>query len=121
MIALRSPQEAYARVDLDARINGADARGLVTLCYEQLVTSIGTAMFAAARRDNALKSRSLTRALSAVTALQLGVSGEGGVADSLRRFYEGARRTLLDSAIRFDAERLETLRQDVRDIAIAVT
>ena len=49
--------------------------------------------FLAAFGDNALKSRSLTRALSAVTALQLGVSGEGGVA--------GCRRCLV--AVAFSA------------------
>jgi flagellar protein FliS len=120
MIALRSPQEAYARVDLDARVSGADAHELVTLCYEQLVTGIGTALFAFERGDNALKSRSLTRALSAVTALQLGVSGEHAVAGALRHFYDAARRALLDSAIRFDAPTLQNLRRDVQEIAGAV-
>ena len=121
MIALKSPHEAYTRVDFDARVSGADARELLALCYEQVVTGIGTALFAADRGDNALKSRSLTRALSAVTALQLGVSGDGGVADALRHFYDAARRALLDSAIRFDPDTLRSLRQDVQDIASAVT
>jgi flagellin-specific chaperone FliS len=121
MIALRSPQEAYARVDLDARISGADTRELLAVCYDQLVSGIGTALFAAERGDNALKSRSLTRALSAVTALQLGVTGEGGVADALRQFYDAARRAILDSAIRFDAETLRKVRQDIVDIARAIS
>lgn len=120
MIAMRSPHEAYTRVDLDARVSGADARELVTLCYEQLVTGIGTALFAFDRGDNALKSRSLTRALSAITALQLGVSGESSVAGALRQFYDAARRAVLDSAIRFDPDTMRSLRSDVLDIAKAV-
>lgn len=120
MLALRTPQEAYGRFAFEARVSGADARGLVAVCYEQLISGIGTAIFAHERGDVTLKSRSLTRALTAVTALQLGVSGEGGVADALRQFYEAARRALLDSAIRFDADTLRGLRQDVQDIAAAV-
>lgn len=120
MLAHRSPQETYRRIDFDARVQGAGAPELVALCYEQLVSAIGSAIFANEREDNALKSQSLTRALSAVTALQLGVRGDSGVAGALRTFYEGARRALLESATAFDAERLAVLRRDVADIAEAV-
>lgn len=120
MLARRSPQEAYARVDFDARVEGADARELVALCYEQLIAAIGSAIFADEQCDNALKSRSLTRALSAVTALSLGVRGQDGVAGALRHFYEAARRTLLDSATSFNAARLVQLRRDVTEIAAAM-
>jgi flagellin-specific chaperone FliS len=119
MLALRSPHEAYRRVDFDARVAGADPAQLVTLCYEQLISGIGTAIHAHANGDNALKSRSLTRALSAVTALQLGVSGEAPVAAALRRFYEATRRSLLDAATGFDPARLAALRQDYLEIAAA--
>ena len=78
----RNPQEAYRRVDFDARIAGADSRQLVALCYEQLTTALGTALFAAQTGDNRLKSQSLTRALSAITALQLGISSATGVGGS---------------------------------------
>ncbi len=120
MLGRSSPREAYARVDFDARVAGADAFELVSLCYEQLISAIGTAIFAHQQRDNGLKSRALTRALSAVTALQLGVNGDQGVAAALRVFYETGRRTLLDCAIAFDTDRLAALRDDVRDIAAAL-
>lgn len=120
MLALRSPHEAYRRVDFDARVAGADQRELAALCFETLNASIGTAIGAAARGDNTLKSRSLTRGLSAVLALRMGVAGDTPVADALRTFYDGARRTLLDAAISFDAERLSALRADVADVASAL-
>ncbi|MCB2058681.1 MAG: flagellar protein FliS, partial [Novosphingobium sp.] len=66
-----SPQETYRRVDFDARVAGADPRQLVALCYEQLIAALGSAIYAATSGDNALKSASLTRALAALTALQL--------------------------------------------------
>jgi flagellar protein FliS len=120
MLAIRSPHEAYRRVDFDARVEGADPRQLVGLCYEQLVSSLGSALFAQERSDNSLKSQALTRALSATTALQLGVVGEDATAKALRHLYEAARRAILDSAIRFDAKTLSTIRQDFIEISRAM-
>ena len=120
MLAIRSPNEAYRRVDFDARVEGADPRHLVGLCYEQLIGSLGSAIFAQERRDNSLKSQALTRALSAITALQIGVSGDDGTAQALRHLYEATRRAILDSAIRFDPEILGTIRDDFIEISRAM-
>ncbi|MBS0255641.1 MAG: flagellar protein FliS [Proteobacteria bacterium] len=119
MLAQRNPQAAYARVAFDARISAANPRELVTMCYEQLISALGSALIAADRGDNALKSASLTRAVSALTALQIGISGEEGVADALRQFYSAARRAVLDSVLSFDAKVLASIRQDFIDIARA--
>ena len=119
MLMQRSPHEAYRRVDFDARVEGADSRHLVQLCYEQLIGALGSAIFAQGNGDNLLKSQSLTRALSAVTALQLGVSGDGAMATALRTLYEAARKSILDSALQFDAAMLERIRADFIDIAQA--
>jgi flagellin-specific chaperone FliS len=121
MLAERNPREAYRRIDVEARIAGADGRELMALCFEQLTDALGAALLASERGDNAMKSRALTRALSSVTALRMGVSGEGGVAEALRAFWENARRILLDSALDLNRDRLEMLRTDCRDIAAAMT
>jgi flagellin-specific chaperone FliS len=120
MLACRSPQEAYRRVDFDARVSASSPSELVHICIEQFITAVGTAMHAAATNDNGLKSRSITKALSAVTALQLGVTGEDGMAAALRQVYEAARRTILDSAIIFDSAKMKTLRQDFIEIGAAL-
>lgn len=120
MLAISSPSEAYRRVDLDARVEGADQAELVRVCIDQLVGALGTAIFAGQNADNALKSQSLTKALSAATALQMGVSGQGGVAQALRHVYEAARRTILDSVLDFDAARLAVVRDDFREIGQAM-
>jgi flagellar protein FliS len=116
MLAQRSPHEAYRRVEFDARVSAASPAELVHLCIEHLVGALGTALHAAEVGDNSLKSRSLTRALTAVTALQMGIKGEDGVAGALRHMYEAARRAILDSAIRFDSPRLEAVRGDFIEI-----
>jgi len=120
VLAIRSPNEAYRRVDFDARVEGADPRHLVGLCYEQLVSSLGSAIFAQDRGDNSLKSKALTRALSAITALKMGVSGSDATAQALTHLYEAARRAILDSALNFDAKVLGTIRQDFLEISQAM-
>ncbi|MEZ5743491.1 MAG: flagellar protein FliS [Sphingomonadaceae bacterium] len=120
MIATADPREAYRKIEFDARVQGADGRHLVGLCYEELLGALDRAMRAAGAADNLGKSRALTQAISAITALQLGVSGEGDVVASLRHFYEGARRTLLDCAISFDGKAVTRLREDFAEIGAAL-
>lgn len=120
MRARLSPHEAYRRVDFDARVNGAGPAELVHLCFEQLIGALGTAIHAHAIGEIALRSRSMTRALTAITALQMGVSGEDGMAGALNQLYRSARRTVLDSATSFDAARITTLRTDFIEIGAAL-
>lgn len=119
MHAVRSPREAYRKVDFDARVAGADPRQLVLLCYEQLAAALGSAAHAAAADDNGRKSASLTRALSAITALQMGLDHGQSVASALNAFLEAARRTVLGSVIEFDAKALERLQIDVKELSSA--
>lgn len=120
MIHARSPREAYRRVEFDARVEGADPRELVALCYEQVVSALGLALVAYERGDNAMKSQSLTRALSAITALQLGVNGEEPIAVALHQLYQAARRSILDSALEFDPKVISTIRHDFMEIGAAM-
>lgn len=120
MLALRNPQEAYRRVDFDARIEGASPAQLVALCFEQAEGALASALFAHQSGNNQTKSKAMTKALAAITALQLGVSGEQGVAAALRQFYGASRRTLLDSALDFDVVAVEAMRRDLHEIARAL-
>jgi flagellar biosynthetic protein FliS len=119
MHPIRSPHEAYRKVDFDARVAGADPRQLVMLCYEQLGSALGSAIHAAASEDNARKSASLTRALSAITALQMGLDHTQPVALALNSMFESARRTVLDCVIEFDARSLDRLKADFSELASA--
>ena len=120
LLARHTPQDAYRKVDFDARISGADPMELVAMCYEQLIASLGSALFAHERGDNQAKSKALTRGLSALTALQLGVAGNEGVALALRQFYQAARNALLDGVLAFNPARIEQIRQDFLEIAAAL-
>ncbi len=120
MLGRITPYEAYRRVDFDARVNGADRTELVHLCFEHLVGALGTALHAHAIGDGELRSRSMTRALTAVTALQMGVSGDTGIASALNQVYAAARRTILDSATTFAPDQIATLRTDFLEIGQAM-
>jgi flagellin-specific chaperone FliS len=120
MLAHHNPREAYRRVAFDARVAGAGSGQLVLLCFEQLDLALGSALLSATRRDNAAKSQALTRALSSLTALQLGIDREATLAPALRQFYEAARARLLDNVLAFDPEAMRALRGDFAEIAKAL-
>jgi len=116
----KDPTEAYRRVDFDARVRGADSRQLVDLCLEQVIGSVGRAVHAQERGDNAAKSAALTRAISALTALQMGVDLANPTAGALVQMYQSARNAILDCVTRFDARTLQAIRQDFTEIREAM-
>ena len=120
MHTMRSPSEAYRRVEFDARVSSAKPAELVLVCYEQLGGALGSAIAAAARGDNGRKSQSLTRALSALTALQLGIDQRQSLAPALDQLYLAARRTVLDSVLDFDPAALAAVQRDMAEIAVAL-
>ena len=120
MLLRRDPGEAYRRVDFDARVNGADSRQLVDLCLEQVAGSLGRAIYAHGREDNAAKSAALTRAVAALTALQMGVNPDHPTGPALLQLYASARAAALDCVLRFDTPKLEAIRQDFIDIRQAM-
>jgi flagellar protein FliS len=120
MLYQSNPREAYRRIDLDARVAGADPRQLVQLCYEQLIDALSLALHGNAIADNGLKSRALTRALSALTALRLGIDSSAPVAGPLGQFLDAGRRAILANVTQFDSASITRLRQDFTDIAQAM-
>lgn len=116
MLAQRDPYNAYRRVEFDARVNGATSEQLVHICYDQLISSLGTALLAHERRDTTLKSTSLTRALASLTALQLGIDPGSEMAETLVGFYGAARKSVIECSLNFDPECLRTIRGDFMDI-----
>lgn len=116
----RSPHEAYRRVEFDARVSGADPAGLVLVCFDQFGQSLAAALGGNQAGDNQRRSAGLTGALTAITALQLGIDGAVGIAASLTQFYDAARHTLLGNVLNFDAAAIGSLRNDFSEVALAL-
>lgn len=120
MLRHRDPSEAYRRIDFDARVTGANSRQLVDLCLEQVAGSLGRAIYAAEHADNGAKSAALTRAVSALTALTLGVDPDAPTAQALLQVYQSARSTILDSVLNFNENNLRHIRSDFIEIREAL-
>jgi len=120
MLAHRNPHTAYRRVDFDARVSTASPAELVSLCYEQVISALGRALVAHERGDNGMKSDALMRAISALTALQMGVTGETGVAEALHQLYTAARHTVLNNVLVFNPAGIAEIRGDFVEIAGAL-
>jgi flagellar protein FliS len=120
MLYNRDPSEAYRRVDFDARVKGADSRQLVDLCLEQVAGSLGRAIHAAGCGDNGAKSSALTRAVAALTALQMGVDGNVPTGQALLQLYQSARSSILDNVLHFNPGTLGQIRQDFIEIRQAM-
>lgn len=120
MLASTNPHEAYRRSAFDARVQGGDSAALVQLCLEQAIVSLGSALFAQDRGDAALRSKALTRTLTAITALEMGVDRNAPLAQALLQVYGAARKAVLDSVTKFDAELLAAVRQDFLEIDAAL-
>ncbi len=120
MLALTDPREAYRRSEFDARVQGGDTADLVRLCFEEAIAGIGGAIIAFERGDPAGRSKALTRALAAITALEMGVDRDAPLAAALLHLYGAARRALLESVTGFDPQRLEPIRRDFVEIGAAL-
>lgn len=120
MLAFRDLYDAYQKVEFDALVKGANSFELVHVCYDRLIQSLGTALLAHERCDAALKSRSLTRALTALVALQMGVDSEKEMAAALISFYSAARNSILASSVEFNPERIRQIRDDFVEVRDAL-
>ena len=116
MLAVTDPHEAYRRSALDARVQGGDTAALVILCLEHAIGGLGLAQIAAGRGESTQRSKALTKALTAVTALEMGVDRTAPLADALLHVYGSARKAVLDSVVRFDAAAVAAARQDLIEI-----
>ena len=120
MLALTDPHEAYRRSSIDARVQGGDSAALVQLCLEQAIAGLGSALFAQERGDASLRSKALTRTLTAITALELGVDRKAPLAQALLQIYGAARQAVLASVTDFKGELLASVRSDFVEIEAAL-
>lgn len=120
MLAERNPGAVYRRIEFDARVNTSNSGQLVHLCFEQVISALGTALYAQEKRDARMKAEALTRAVSGITALHMGVTGDSTTADALRQLYGAARRSVLEAVVEFNAATIARIRQDFVDIAQAL-
>ncbi|QHL90180.1 flagellar export chaperone FliS [Sphingomonas changnyeongensis] len=115
----RDPIETYRQVDLASRVGGADRHQLVGLLYDEALMCLRLAERAIAMRDYAAKSARITKALALLFALEAGLdfTRGGEVAQTLSRFYRGARAEIMQASVDNDAALLRATAGAIGEIA----
>ena len=119
MLARARPGDAYRQSNFEARLIASGRDDLVLFCLDDLIDNLGLLEIAESRQDRAARSRVLTRCVTALTALEIGIDREAEMADSLAQFYGAAKSMLLDSIRVIDLEQIAQLRGDLREISAA--
>ncbi|MCB2049738.1 MAG: flagellar protein FliS [Novosphingobium sp.] len=120
MAPARNAADTYRTVDFDARVIGASPADLTDLCYEQLIAALGSAIHAHRHADPASRSNALSRAVSCLLALEMGIAGQDGIAATLRDLYGRARASVLASVLEWDEPTLLRIRDDFAEIRQAL-
>ena len=119
MLASARPGDAYRQSNFEARLIASGRDDLVLFCLDDLIDNLGLLEIAESRQDRAARSRVLTRCVTALTALEIGIDREAEMAESLAQFYGAAKSMLLDSIRAIDLEQIAQLRGDLREISAA--
>lgn len=119
MLARARPGEAYRESNFDVRLMTSERDDLVLICLDDLVENLGVLIITESRKDPAARSRTLTRCVTALTALEMGIDREAEMASSLAQFYGAAKGLLLNSIRAIDLQQITQLRDDLREISAA--
>lgn len=118
--ALLSPDEAYRKVDLDARIEGSDGEGLAKICLEAVVQSLDRACIAHRRGRSAARNAALARANAVILGMERALDPSNSLSVAMREFY-GAASVMIGRAIgNFEERAIGGLRDDFDEILSAL-
>jgi flagellar secretion chaperone FliS len=120
--ALRGdPGQVYRQVDVASRVGGASPHRLIGLLYEDLDVALRQAAFASDRKQFAVKSARITRALAILFALEAGLdfTQGGDLAGTLSRVYRGARQEITAASVSGSGDALRAVAAQLAEIASA--
>lgn len=117
MLSLHKPYEAYRQASFDARLLGSSREELVVFCLEDFIDNLGQLELADNRLDHAARSKAITRCVTALTALELGIDRTAEMGATLAQFYGSAKNTLMNCIRQTDTNSVATMKADFSDIA----
>lgn len=117
MLSRSRPNEAYRQTSFEARLLGSSREELVLFCLEDFLDNLRHLELADTREDRQARSRAITRCVTALTALELGIDRNAEMGATLAQFYGSAKSTLLDSIRQTDARAIAGLKTDFGEIA----
>lgn len=116
MLALSDPALAYRRSHFEARLLAASPQDMVIMCLDDLLANLVRFEHAELRDDREVRSDALTRCVTSLTALEMGVDRSASLGDALVHFYTAAKAALLGMLVSADVTRLRTIKADFVEI-----
>lgn len=114
-----TPDSAYRRVEVDARIEASDGADLTRICLEEAIAALGQSTLVLSRAPERAPSESLARAHGIVLWLTRSVAPDNPLRDQLRQFYGGLATTIGRSLVNPSPGEIEQARDDLADILAA--
>ena len=112
----RSPAAAYARVDLDARIEASASADLTRICLEQAAAALGQALVALERDPAAMPREALSRAHGIALYLARTVARDNPLREALVTFYGGLADAIGRNMRQARHAEIAQVRRDFEDV-----
>ncbi|MEO0464038.1 MAG: hypothetical protein AAF127_12975 [Pseudomonadota bacterium] len=117
----QTPAAAYARIDLDARIEASSGAGLTRICLEEAVGALGRALIALERAPDAVPREALARAHGVALYLARSVAPENPLRAALVQFYGGQAEALARNMTAANFGEIAQVRADLVDLLEAAS
>jgi flagellar protein FliS len=113
------PAATYRQIDLAGRTTTSDPHALVGMLYDEGISALRSAAFAAEKRKFAMKSERVTRATAVLFALEAGLDFErgGDVSRALAAFYHNLRQQVLKASLGADPRPFHDAADSLAEIA----
>ncbi|MBO9713942.1 flagellar export chaperone FliS [Sphingomonas sp.] len=117
----RDPAATYRQVGLVGRTSTGDPHALVSMLYEEGMSALRSAAWAAERRRFEMKSERVARATAVLFALEAGLDFDAGgeVSRALEAFYHDLRQRIVQASLGTDPRPFHDAADSLAEIADA--
>lgn len=116
MLAAHNPALAYRRSSFEARLLAASPQDMVIMCLDDFLANLVRFEQADLRDDREARSAALTRCITSLTALEMGVDRTAPLGQTLLQFYAAGKSALLGMVVSIEVGRLRAIKRDFEDI-----
>ena len=111
----------YKKIELESRVTEANAHGLVSLLYKELLVTLDLLVVSANGGAQISGNKYYSKALSIIISLasSIDLTRGGDLAKTLQRVYRGASSELSKAAQWNDVAKIEEVREAISQIANA--
>ena len=116
MLAARDPCLAYRHSSFDARLLAAPPQDMVIMCLDDFLANLVRFEQADLRDDREARSVALTRCITGLMALEMGVDRSATLGQTLLQFYAAAKCALLGMMVKIEVGLLRAIKSDFEEV-----